>query len=182
MTQTRRRGLSEMGAFWMERNALFPFQRTVPEEGNRMQSIQIYEMPDCKMVSSGVGMFGEGRFVLFDNWLALQERSMFPKDFLYETEEGFVWLRLFEKGMQVPPELEIMDFPGGLYAVATDRDQGTDLAAMNAQVDEFLRQAGFVRDGSRVELGNVITSPRAREILGYDQMDYYTPIKAIERD
>ena len=53
---------------------------------------------------------------------------------------------------------------------------------MNAQVDEFLRQAGFVRDGSRVELGNVITSPRAREILGYDQMDYYTPIKATERD
>lgn len=75
-----------------------------------------------------------------------------------------------------------MDFPGGVYAVATDGDQGTDLAAMNAQVDEFLRQAGFVRDGSRVELGNVITSPRAREILGYDQMDYYTPIKAIERD
>ncbi len=25
-----------------------------------MQSVRIYEMPACKMVSSGIGMFGEG--------------------------------------------------------------------------------------------------------------------------
>ena len=27
-----------------------------------MQSVRIYEMPACKMVSSGTGMFGEGIF------------------------------------------------------------------------------------------------------------------------
>ena len=34
-----------------------------------MQSIRIYEMPPCKMVSSGKGMFGEGNFPLFDEWV-----------------------------------------------------------------------------------------------------------------
>ena len=33
-----------------------------------MQSIKIYEMPDCKMVSSGTGMFGEGKFGRFEEW------------------------------------------------------------------------------------------------------------------
>lgn len=35
-----------------------------------MQSVRIYEMPACKMVSSGTGMFGEGKFNLFDEWLS----------------------------------------------------------------------------------------------------------------
>ncbi len=30
---------------------------------------------------------------------------------------------------------------------------------------------------ARPELGNIITLPLAREIMGYEQMDYYTPIK-----
>ncbi len=46
-----------------------------------MQSVRIYEMPACKMVSSGTGMFGEGIFNIFDEWLSSQKRSLFPKDF-----------------------------------------------------------------------------------------------------
>ena len=47
-----------------------------------MQGIRIYEMPACKMVSSGKGMFGEGNFPLFEEWFSSQKRSLFPKDFL----------------------------------------------------------------------------------------------------
>lgn len=143
-----------------------------------MQSIRIYEMPACKMVSSGIGMFGEKNFSLFEEWVSLQKRSLFPKDFLYWAGEGFVWLYMFEDGMAVPPELEIIDFQGGLYAVATDIDQKTDKELMNTEIDKFLSESGFERDTSRSELGNVITSPLAKEIMGYEQMDYYTPIKA----
>lgn len=39
---------------------------------------------------------------------------------------------------------------------------------------------GFERDASRSELGNIITSPAAQKVMGYEQMDYYTPIKAKE--
>lgn len=143
-----------------------------------MQSIRIYEMPACKMVSSGVGMFGEGNFNIFEEWFSSQKRSLFPKDFLYWAGEGFVWMYMLEEGIAIPPELEVIDFQGGLYAVATDIDQKTDKELMKAEMDKFLSENGFERDISRLELGNIITSPLAQEIMGYEQMDYYTPIKA----
>lgn len=143
-----------------------------------MQSIRIYEMPACKMVSSGTGMFGEEKFDLFEKWFSSQKRSLFPKDFLYQAEEGFVWLYMFEEGMTVPPEFEIIDFRGGLYAVATDIDQQTDKGLMDTEIDKFLTANGFKRDRSRSELGNIITSLLAQEIMGYAQMDYYIPVEA----
>ena len=72
-----------------------------------MQSIRICEMPDCKMVSSGIGMFGEEKFNRFEEWLSLQKRSLFPKDFLYWDGDGFNWLYIFEDNMSVPAEFEI---------------------------------------------------------------------------
>ena len=143
-----------------------------------MQSVRIYEMPACKMVSSGTGMPEEGKLNLFDEWLSSQKRGMFPKDFLYWAGEGFVWLYIYEDGMDVPDEFEITDFRGGLYAVATDIDQKTDKGIMDTEVDKFLSENGFERDASRSELGNIITSPLAKKIMGYEQMDYYIPIKA----
>lgn len=146
-----------------------------------MQAIRIYEMPDCKMVSSGIGMFEEGKFDRFERWFSAQPRGLFPRDFLFSDEgpdgSGFHWLFMYEEGMDVPEEFEIIDFPGGLYAVATDIDQKTDAAAMGKEVDAFLAASGFERDESRKMLGNIITPPIAQQILGYMQMDYYTPIK-----
>ena len=130
------------------------------------------------MVSSGTGMFGERKFNLFDEWLSSQKKGLFPKDFLFWTGEGFIWLYMYEDGMNVPNEFEIVDFQGGLYAVATDIDQKTDRGLMDAEIDKFLSENGFERDTSRSELGNIITSPLAKEIMGYEQMDYYIPIKA----
>ena len=98
-----------------------------------MQSVRIYEMPACKMGSSGMGMFGE----------------------------CFVWLYMQEDGMNVPKEFEITDFQGGLYAVATDIDQKTDKELMNTETDKFLSENGFERDASRPELKNIVTSPFA---------------------
>lgn len=50
--------------------------------------------------------------------------------------------------------------------------------APNACEDAFLSENSLARDPSRVDLGNIITSPIVREILGYEQMDYYTPVMA----
>ena len=145
-----------------------------------MQSVRIYEMPECKMVSSGVGMFGEGKMEKFMEWFSLQKSSMFPKDFLFWDVSGFHWLYMYEDGMDVPEEFDIIDFQGGLYAVATDIDQKTDTELMKQEVDIFLSQNGLERYSTRQELGNIITSPMTQKILGYEQMDYYTPVKAKE--
>ena len=145
-----------------------------------MQSIRILEMPSCKMVSSGIGMFGEEKFDRFNQWLSSQERGLLPKDFLFFENGGFHWVYMYEEGMDVPEEFEIIDFKGGLYAVATDIDQKTDTEQMKIEVALFLKESGFERDDSRPELGNIITTPIIKKTLGYDQMDYYTPIKVRE--
>ena len=150
--------------------------------GSVMQSVRIVEFPDCRMVSSGTGMFGDGVLERFDEWLSMLPRSIWPRDFLMWDEEkrGFRWLYLHEEGLDVPADFSVIDFPGGLYAVTTGIDQQTDVDEMRRQMECFLAQNGLKRDETRPDLGNVITSLRAREILGYEQMDYYTPVKAKE--
>lgn len=106
----------------------------------------------------------------------LSERFLFW-DNSCEERQGFHWIHLYEDGMSVPEEFTIIDFKGGLYAVTTDIDQKTDMDAMNAEIDAFLMENGLERDHSRPNLGNVITSPRAKEMLGYEQMNYWTPVK-----
>ena len=142
-----------------------------------MQGVRIYEMPSCKMVSSGVGMFGEDRFERFSEWFSAQKAGMFPRDFLFWDGSGFHWLYLYEDGMDVPEEFDIIDFEGGMYAVAADVDQKTDMELMKREVDAFLSDNGFERDSSRAELGNIISSPRIQKIMGYEQMDYYFPVR-----
>ncbi len=44
-----------------------------------MQSIRIYEMPVCKMVSSGTGMFGAENFNRFEAWFSSQKRACFQE-------------------------------------------------------------------------------------------------------
>ena len=79
--------------------------------------------------------------------------------------------------MSVTESFSIIDFKGGLYAVTTDIDQKTNMNVMNSEIDAFLLENGFERDNSRPGLGNLITSPHAKHILGYEQMNYWTPIK-----
>ena len=146
-----------------------------------MEQVRIYEIPACKMVASQCGMFGDGKLEAFDEWFGGLERAMFPKDFLWfdKIRGGFVWYYVYDETLAVPDEFEVIDFPGGLYAVATGIDgEGDDEAA--AAVREFLsRKSCFERDPSREMLGNVITPPAAGEAMGYNQMDYYTPIRLV---
>ena len=66
-------------------------------------------MPDCKMVSSGIGMFGEEKVEAFNEWMSSQKRCMFPKDFLFWDGSGFHWIYMYEEGMNVPTEFDIID-------------------------------------------------------------------------
>jgi hypothetical protein len=143
-----------------------------------MQNVRIIEIPKCKMVSSGTGMFGQEKFSKFFEWFTNLQKSIYPKDFLFWDGAGLCWLYIYDESLEVPSEFEIIDFEGGLYSVATDIDQQTDIDAMKIEVDKFLDENGLVRDINRFELGNIITSPLASGVLGYNQMDYYTPVKS----
>ena len=136
-----------------------------------MQNIRIIKIPKFKMVSSGIGMFGEENLETFSEQFSNSPGTIYPKDFLYWDETGFCWLYLYDESLSPPDKFEIVDFEGGLYSVATDIED------MKKEIDEFLCKNGFERDKSRYELGNIITSPLARKTLGHEQMDYYFPIK-----
>lgn len=148
-----------------------------------MQNVRIIEIPDQQMVSSQPGMFGDGRLETFMLWMDRQARSIWPSDFLTE-EQGpdgvrLRWLHLYKEEMDVPEELEMVNFKGGLYAVATDIDNGTDYAAFLEEVKEYLDAHGLEIEPGRPQLGNVITPPKAQRLLGYCQMDYYFPVRPV---
>ncbi len=149
-----------------------------------MESIRIYEIPDCKMISSGIGMFGEEKFDRFSKWFSSLPRTAFPQDYLFWDGEwqvtgGFHWLYVYKDGMDVPEEFDIIDFKGGLYAAVTGIDgqsNTNEIITMKA----FIESHGFEIDHSRFELGNIITPSSAYAAMGYNQMDYFTPIKVKE--
>jgi AraC family transcriptional regulator len=146
------------------------------------EAVRIYEIPDCKMVSSGIGMFGEENFEHFDKWFSSLPKTIYPQDFLFwdgewQVSGGFHWVYVYTEGMNVPGEFKIIDFKGGFYAVVTDIDGQPNETAMQAR-DDFLKLHNLEIDRSRPELGHVIgQTPGVKGILGYNQMDYWTPIK-----
>ena len=147
-----------------------------------MHAIRIYEMPPCKMVASAVGLFGEAAIDDFNAWMETMPRPLFPRDFLTWDDsdpehQGFRWYYQYEDGMALPNGAEVVEFPGGMYVVATDVDQTNDRAAMDAAVTQFTAEHGFERDDTRRPLGNIITSPAVRAVLGFEQMDYYYPVR-----
>lgn len=147
-----------------------------------MQTIRIYDMPPCRMIASPVGMFGEPALDAFEAWMEKHPRTMFPQEFLTWDDSdpahpGFRWYYMYEDGMTPPAGAEVVDFPGGMYAVATGIDQQTNKAAMDAKVAAFLLMNGLERDPARRELGNIITSPAVKAVLGCEQMDYYYPVR-----
>lgn len=149
------------------------------ERRKKMENVRIYEIPTCKMVASKCGMFGDGKLEQFDEWFSALPRTMFPKDFmLYDNEKGgFIWYYMYSEGMNVPDDFSIIDFPGGLYAVASEID-GQDSSEVIGVIKNFIKEKGcFIEDSSRAYLGNIPTPPSASKAMGYNQMDYYVPIK-----
>jgi len=146
-----------------------------------MENVRVYEMPPCKMAVSQCGMFGEGKLEKFSDWFGSLPKTMFPKDFLwYDSKQGgFVWYYMYDESMAVPDDFAIIDFSGGLYAVATDID-GQDNNPALSVIKDFIKEKGcFEEDNSRTYMGNIINPQSAGKAMGYNQMDYYIPIKII---
>jgi len=144
-----------------------------------METVRVYEIPACKMVSSQCGEFGDGKLEAFNAWFSALPRPLAPHDYLWHDEErgGLVWYYIYEDGMTVPEEFTIVDFPGGLYAVASDVDEEDSSEAIGAIMDFIAAHECFEEDPSRAYLGNIPTPPSASRAMGYAVMDYYVPIK-----
>lgn len=101
-----------------------------------MQSIRIVKLPDMKAVYSGPLTDGE-KFERFVNWFSAYHASLknelFPRDFMWYNEQLGVreWFYALPAGAKEEDcgGFEIVDFPGGLFAVASCMNADFDHAA-----------------------------------------------------
>jgi hypothetical protein len=154
------------------------------EKQPHTQTVRIIHIPDCRMVSSGVGFFGDPNFTLMFEWY--QKQTIFPGLYNYDFMSdccgtGMQWLYIYDERMEVPDGLKIIDFKGGYYAVITaiDGDGASYEGAMAAR-EEYLKANGLEYDDTRWQIGHVLTGyPLAKELFGAGQMDYWMPIKKV---
>ena len=88
------------------------------------------------------------------------------------------WLYLYRDGMDTFG-MEVIDFRGGLYAVVFGIDAQSNAEEMAATA-VFMEKHGLVRDDSRLDMGHIIGNTETQAVLGYEQMDYWTPVKKKE--
>lgn len=150
-----------------------------------MFCVRMIEIPPCKVVASVVGFFGEPEFDKFDVWMTetsanLPQVEVYPRDYLTGVDGKFQWLYLYQDGMKTDG-FEVLDFPGGLYAVVTGID-GADNAEEMAAVNTYAAEHHMEIDPTRRQLGNMLTvSEEAKAAMGYEQMDYYVPLR-VKKD
>jgi len=144
-----------------------------------MEHIRLIHFPDCRMITSGTGFFGDENFTRFEKLLAAESgKYPYPQNFLTGNEHGMEWLYLYREGMDTFG-MNVIDFPGGLYAVVCGIDAQSNAEEMTA-VAEFMEKHGLERDDGRPDLGNIIGNRGTQAVLGYEQMDYWTPVKKKE--
>jgi hypothetical protein len=144
--------------------------------------IRVIELPSCTMsVASGPDL------PEFDTWWtsidAQRIDRFYPRDFMYfdSAMNQLVWMyALLPDAIEACP-YRLVDFAGGLYAVAVSRDQDdTDGERVYRAIQEWIQQTGyFVLDErqGRPTLFHVITPNTAYEKMHYRQLDVYVPIK-----
>ena len=144
-----------------------------------MEHIRLIHFPDCRMVTSGKGFFGDDNFTRFEKLLAAEAgKYPYPQDFLTGSEQGMEWLYLYRDGMDTFG-MDVINFKGGLYAVVCGIDAQSNATEMTA-VAEFMEKNGLMRDDSRPDMGNIVGDRETQAVLGYEQMDYWTPVKKKE--
>lgn len=110
-----------------------------------MQNIRIVELPKPRAVYSGP-LTDEEAFEQFNRWFTDYHGALtcelFPRDFMWYNERlgAQEWFYVLPQGAQEReiPGYEIVDFPGGLFAVASCLDADLDQAADWMQTRETL--------------------------------------------
>ena len=152
--------------------------------------IRVVLLPECKMVSSGYGFFGEEKFDRFDRWFSnVSKNSMWemPQDFLwYDPEKGSsVWWYVKPDYDLDTQDFDIVDFEGGMYATAVSRDgDDEDGNRVHAGIKKWIEKSGALELDERpghYTMCHIITDNRVKEALGFYQLEILVPVKKIEK-
>ena len=153
---------------------------------NKIPDIMIVRIPKFRAVTSGLISFEELFGGEFEPWQEahnhLFKSIIFDAaDFLCEKDGKVEWIWALRDDVtkaDVSP-YEIIEYPGGLYAVAVSVDgDGESNNQVRNKTERWLERTNFVIDKERGLMGHMIyVDDEIKEGLGYHQMNLYTPIK-----
>ncbi len=149
------------------------------------ERVRLIELPAARMARSGGSNLGE--FLKW--WSSLDEfpdNSLFPRDFIWHNRKlknGEEWIYAIPAGLGDTGGYGVFDFPGGLYAVATCRNEMADRMATFTMIRDWIRGSGRFEESSddndsteRYPMVTVIQTQYAGKALGYDQEDLFVPV------
>lgn len=165
----------------------------IPAE--KRNAVRIIELPACKMIWSGVcagsaSTSENDQLRKFDEWWSAQDvlrkDHFYARDFMWwdAKANGFAWGFAVTEVPEDTGGFEIMDFPGGLYAVSNFVDDESDTGSgliVYTMINAWLENSGcFEADPDRLPINHFIGTMAAKEVMGYGQQDLYMPIRIKE--
>ncbi|BCJ97143.1 GyrI-like domain-containing protein [Anaerocolumna chitinilytica] len=154
-----------------------------------MQNIRIIKIPQLKVVSSGA-ITNMEEFEAFDKWWSKIDVSHYitPRDFMWynEKEKCMEWVFAVPDNYNNFDKYKLIDFPGGLYAVATSKDTEEDCNNTKEQIRKWVIESGCFELSTtnndittRYTMSHVITPKIFNTKMGYHLTDNFVPIVAI---
>ncbi len=152
----------------------------------KVPDIMIVRIPKFRAVTSGLLTFEELFGGDFEPWQEAHKHLFQPvifdcPDFLCGKDgmAEWIWAIKDEVSESDTDPYEIIEFPGGLYAVAVSVDgDGESHDRVRQKVEKWLESTNFMIDRDRDHMGHMIyVDDEIRAGLGYHQMNLYAPIK-----
>lgn len=153
---------------------------------NKVPDIMIVRIPKFRAVTSGLITFDELFGGDFGPWQEAHNHLYQPvifdcPDFLYgkDGKAEWIWAIKDEVTEADTHPYKIIQYPGGLYAVAVSVDgDGESHDKVRSKTEKWLENTNFILDSDRELMGHMIyVDDEIKEGLGYHQMNLYTPIK-----
>ncbi len=151
--------------------------------------VRIIKLPKCKVATSGAPDREFKRVWSFDGWWQEYDKKRrashwAPLDFLFGEDGGLVWWMMVEDDATSADcgGYDVIDFEGGLYAVATSIDADDESQrAVIAKIQQWLAGTGFEPDDrhpGRTFMGHMISPcDEIKQGLGYQQYEVFVPVR-----
>jgi len=152
----------------------------------KVPDIMIVRIPTFRAVTSGPMSFEELFGGGFGPWQEAHNHLFRPvifdaPDFLYgkDGKAEWIWAIKDEVIEADTHPYEIIEYSGGLYAVAVSVDgDGESHNRVREKTAKWLENTNFIIDNDRELMGHMIyVDDEIKEGLGYNQMNLYAPIK-----
>lgn len=162
----------------------------VTEQLEKKPDVRLVALPVCRMATSGVKA-GDNHERFETMWTRLDAKRtdrFFPRDFMCHDHEmgGPVWYYAIDDWVtEADTEgFEIIGFEGGLYAtsIVHDFDVNEVMKAYHGIKEWLTQHHNFTYDerpGHPVMFH--VTSPDTYRLLGYRQVEYFFPVKAVSQ-